>query len=183
MTDQLVSAIVNLLLALNFLFPEMMPQPAVPPPAPAAAAARGRAAARIALRPGGRGRRRWLGGAAGRSAAQVPERGAGVGLAVGLPRNPHLPGSGDRTAPPAPSPRDGPAAGGAGRGAPGRPGQAGEPAHLAPFVRGASPGGRPRHPHGAGAAGPPRRHRHHGLHPRPQPRARRRSPAGRILDP
>jgi hypothetical protein len=39
MTDQLVSAIVNLLLALSFLFTEMAAQRAVPPPTPAPAAA------------------------------------------------------------------------------------------------------------------------------------------------
>ncbi len=42
------------------------------------------------------------------------------------------------------------------------------------FLRHPSAGRRRRHPHGPRATGPPRRDHHHGLHPCPQPRPRRR---------
>ena len=54
--------------------------------------------------------RRRLGRAADRARAEVPERGPGVGLAVGLPGHAYLPRPGDRPAAPAPPARDGPAA-------------------------------------------------------------------------
>ena len=64
--------------------------------------------------------------------------------------------------------------------------QARELPHVSPFVRHAPAGGRPRHPHRAGALGPPGCHDHDDLHSRPQPRPigraeSRRSGAGPMI--
>ncbi len=85
-----------------------------------------------------------------------------------------VPAPRDRPAPPPPPARNRAAAGGEGGGT-----QCGDPQarhlpHLPPLLRHPPPGGRRRHPHRPGAAGSPRRDHHHDLHPRAEPRPRRR---------
>ena len=96
-----------------------------------------------------------------------------MGLAVGVPRHPHLPRPADAPAPPPSPARIGLAAGGEDGRAPGWHRQAREPPHAAALVRDAPDRGRPRHPERPGTARAPGREQHHDLHPRFE------SPAGR----
>ena len=118
------------------------------------------------------GRRR-LGRAPCALAPQVPHRRPRVGLAVGLPRHPHLPRpeTGQRRrhhlheSVLQRAVQDAVRVGHH---------EARELPHLPPLLRHPPARGRLRHPHRPGAPRPQRRHHHDDLHPRPQPRPRRR---------
>jgi integrase len=110
---------------------------------------------------------------------QVSERGEGVGVAVGVPGDPHLPAPRDRPAPAASLPRVGPPARRPGGGDPRRDREARGVPHVPSLLRDASPRERLRHPDGAGAPRPARRPDDDDLHPRPEPGRPGRGEPGR----
>ena len=83
---------------------------------------------------------------------KYPNAAQGVGLAVRVSRRKAVGGPARRRGPAAPHQRVAPAEGGEGRGAEGRPDQAGELSHAPALVRHAPARGRLRHPHRPGTA-------------------------------
>ena len=119
-----------------------------------------------------------LPGALARKYPRVPERGAGVGVAVGLPGRAALPRRRDRRAAAAPLPRERRTARGADRGADRGAHEARRVPHVPPLLRHPPPGGRLRRPDHPGAAGPRGRADDDDLHACAESgRARRPQPA------
>ncbi len=116
------------------------------------------------------GSQRWVRqrGVAGRLAAQVPARGLGGGLAMGVSRHAPLPRPAERSEAAPPPSRVGRAAGVQGRRAHRQRGEASELPLAPPLLRNPPSRVGLRHPNDPGAARPPGRRDHHGLHSRPQ---------------
>ena len=115
--------------------------------------------------------------------AEVSERGPGVGMAMGLPRDTPVRGPGHPPAAPASPARVRAPARGEGRRPPGRDREAGHAPHVAPLLRDPSARGRVRHPHRSRVARAPGCEHHADLHARAQPGAGGvRSPADRLFN-
>jgi hypothetical protein len=140
------------------------------PPGNGQAGTRAAPGARARPAPGGPRPGRRLGRDAGRPGAQVSERGEGVGMAMGFPGHALVRRSRHGPEATSSSPRVGHPAGREASHQAGRDCQARELPYVPALLRHASPGGRARHPHRAGAARPSGRAHDDDLYPRPQPR-------------
>jgi len=100
---------------------------------------------------------------------EVPERGPGVGLAMGVPGHARPRGPSDRRGPSASPARVRPATRGEVRRASRRNLQAGKLPHIPPLLRHSSAGSQLRHLDGSGASRSQRRQHDTDLHPRSEP--------------